>query len=120
VTVDYTSLWGGEPATMTAADLMRGWKALVPGFTRTQHTIGIPLIEVDGEKAQANAPVIGHHFIDDPAPPGGRSWVVGGRYLWQLEKGPAGWRIAGLTLALAWQEGNADLPKLAAERLTPR
>jgi hypothetical protein len=120
VTVDYTSLWGGEPSTMKAAELMAGWKGLVPGFTRTQHTIGIPSIVIDGDKAQANAPVIGHHFIDDPAPPGGSNWVVGGRYLWDLKKDAGRWRIAKLTLGSAWQEGNPDLPKLAAERLTGR
>lgn len=116
VTVDYTSLWGGEPATMKAAELMAGWKGLVPGFTRTQHTIGVAAMEIAGDRATANAPVIGHHFIDDPAPAGGRSWVVGGRYFWELERKPESWRIMKLTLGAAWQEGNLDLPKLAGER----
>jgi hypothetical protein len=116
VTVDYSSLWGNGSATLSASELIGSWKALVPGFTRTQHTIGIPSIAIDGARAVATAPVIAHHFIDDPSVIGGRSWIVGGRYVWEIEKQDGVWQITTLTLAAAWQEGNADLPALAAQR----
>jgi len=35
VVIDYTSLWGGEPATITPAELMASWRGIVPGFDAT-------------------------------------------------------------------------------------
>ncbi|BCS32902.1 hypothetical protein TBR22_A21260 [Luteitalea sp. TBR-22] len=118
VRVDYTSLFGGEAATLTRNDLVAGWQGLVPGFTRTQHTIGSVLVRVDGGGASALAPVIGHHFLTDPSPPDGDCWVVGGRYEWTFTRADGTWRIDAMTLAAAWQQGNAALPQLARERLS--
>lgn len=116
VRVDYTSLFGGEAQVMAGSGLIRSWRGLVPGFTRTQHTIGVPAVVVEGDRAEAMAPVIGHHFITDPAPAGGDTWLVGGRYEWTFARIGESWCITALTLANAWQQGNADLPRLAAER----
>ncbi|MBU8540599.1 nuclear transport factor 2 family protein [Falsiroseomonas tokyonensis] len=120
VRLDYTSLFGGAAQAMSAGALIQAWRGLVPGFTRTQHTIGLPAVEVAGEEAWAMAPVLGHHFITDPAPEGGDTWLVGGRYEWRFTRIGGSWRIAALTLANAWQQGNAELPRLAAERAATR
>ena len=39
VDVDYTSLWGGEPATVPIDDLIADWTELATGFDATQHDI---------------------------------------------------------------------------------
>lgn len=39
VVVDYTSAFGGEPATVNRADLMKSWAGLLPGFDLTRHEL---------------------------------------------------------------------------------
>lgn len=43
-------------------------------------------------------------------------WGVHGHYVVPLEATPAGWRIAGITLRMIHQEGDAGLPAQAGER----
>ena len=118
VDVDYTSLFGGEPQSLTRELLVDGWRRLLPGFTRTTHVIGHPTIAVNGPSAHASASVVAWHFIEDPALNGNDLWLVGGCYEMTFEKAEGQWRIAKLTLARAWAEGNLDLPRLAGERAT--
>jgi hypothetical protein len=120
VRVDYTSLFGGEPQVKTRDRLIGEWKKLLPGFTRTNHVIGTPSIVVSGEAAQANASVVAWHFIKDAALTGNDQWLVGGSYEMSFRKLDGAWRIASLTLARAWAEGNLDLPRIASERATKR
>jgi hypothetical protein len=60
---------------------------------------------------------VGTNIETTPAPAGGTSWVVGGRYEWGLRREAAGWRITRLTLHGAWQDGNRELPALASRRV---
>jgi hypothetical protein len=118
VAVDYSSLNGSPGNTVSSTDLVASWRGLLPGFTRTQHTIGVPRIDVRGDQAVAQAPFVAWHFLETtPAPAGGTSWVVGGRYEWGLRREAAGWRITRLTLHGAWQDGNRELPALASRRV---
>lgn len=116
VDVDYTSLFGGDPESLAREQLVDGWRRLLPGFTRTTHVIGCPTIAVNGRTAHASASVVAWHFIKDPALDGKDVWLVGGCYEMTFEKAGDVWRIAKLTLARAWAEGNTDLPRLAGER----
>lgn len=116
VTTDYTSLFGGEPQATTREDLVAGWRALLPGFTRTTHVVGTPHVVLAGDTARASASVVAWHFVKDPPLAGRDLWLVGGCYEILLERHQGAWRIASLTLARAWQEGNRDLPRIAAER----
>jgi SnoaL-like domain len=118
VTVDYSSLTGSPASTLPSSELVASWRGLLPGFTRTQHTIGMPRIEVRGDQAVAQAPFVAWHFLETtPTPAGGTSWVVGGRYEWGLRREANGWRITRLTLHGAWQDGNRELPALVSRRV---
>jgi hypothetical protein len=117
VAVDYTSLFGGEPSTLSREQLIGNWRQLLPGFTQTTHVIGCPTIAVSGETARAAASVVAWHFIKEPALKGNDHWLVGGCYEFRFTKLDGSWRISGLTLARAWAEGNLDLPRLASERV---
>ena len=103
VVTDYTSLWGGEPATVPIDDLIAGWTQIISGFDATQHLTG-PVIEVDGAW---HTHVRAHHWL------GGEAWTVFGHYIATV----AGGRITALTLRTLQQEGNRDLPNIA--RRTP-
>lgn len=106
VRTDYTSLFGGEPETITADELVARWRPLMLGYTATQHQTG-PVIDT-GDRLDTH--VTAHHWLDGA--PGGDTWVVYGHYVARL----AGGRIAELTLRTFRQTGNLDLPALATER----
>jgi hypothetical protein len=117
---DYTSLFGGEAKTQPREELVGGWAGFVPGFTRTQHLIGVPRVTITGQVARAEASVVAWHIIDDRTIAGGDTWLVGGRYEFGFVLLGSSWRISELTLAAAWAQGNLELPRIAAERLQQR
>lgn len=106
VRTDYTSLFGGEPETLAADDLVARWRPLMHGLTATQHLTG-PVVET-GDHLDTH--VTAHHWLDDA--PGGDTWVVYGHYVVRVVDG----KIAELTLQTFRQTGNRDLLALATER----
>jgi SnoaL-like protein len=116
VDVDYTSLFGGAPQSLTREQLVDGWRRLLPGFTQTTHVIGTPTITVGAHTARASASVVAWHFIKDAVLNGNDLWLVGGCYEMTFRQADGVWRIAKLALARAWAEGNTDLPRIAGER----
>lgn len=106
IRTDYTSLWGGEPATVPVDELIEGWQGLAHGLHATQHQTG-PIIEVDG---LLHTHVTAHHWLTGAD--GGDAWVVYGHYVASVAEG----RIAALTLELHYQDGNRKIPELARER----
>jgi hypothetical protein len=124
VRTDYTELFGGEAETVSGDDLVTRWRGLLPGFDATQHLTGPVLVEqVSGEDGagqkaglRLRTHVRGYHRIEGAE--GGPEWAVHGHYVVPLQETDAGWRIAGITLQVFYQEGNTDLPDLAAKRAT--
>lgn len=116
VQLDYTSLFGGQPKLVTRDELIESWRQLLSGFTRTTHLIGLPSINASEDTARVAVPVVAWHFVKDPALAGNDLWLVGGCYEMSFAKNDGVWRIAALTLARAWTEGNADLPRIAGDR----
>jgi hypothetical protein len=106
VRADYTSLFGGEPETIAADDLVARWRTFMSGLTATQHLTG-PVVTTDG---YLDTHVTAHHWLDDA--PGGDTWVVYGHYVARVVDG----KIAELTLRTIRQTGNRDMPALAMER----
>jgi SnoaL-like domain len=107
VDVDYTSLNGGEPASMPPADLVGGWREMLERLQATQHLIAGQVVRVDGDEATAAANVTATHVR--PNASGGPHWVVGGRYDFGLRRTDGGWRISALTLTVAWATGNQQI-----------
>ncbi|MEU5693119.1 nuclear transport factor 2 family protein [Actinosynnema sp. NPDC020468] len=104
VTVDYTSLNGGEPVTLAAADLIAGWRAGLGFLDATQHLVTNHLVEVDGDRAAATAQFQAVHVragaVGDP------TWTLGGHYRFGLVRTDAGWRIDAMTMTKTWATGN--------------
>ena len=114
VRVDYTSLAGGEPASVPADALIAGWRELLPGFELTQHMLGPVVVRLDGDRATARTHVRALHRI------GAEEWIVGGHYTYRLARRGDGWVITHHTLGGAYQEGNRGLPALARRRAAGR
>ncbi len=111
VLVDYTSLAGGEPATISSDALIESWQGLLPGFTATQHLIGSHVVDIQDDVAECRAHFQATHILDD------EQWVLGGHYHYRLKPSNEVWQIAGITMTALWSVGDqAKLLQLATER----
>jgi hypothetical protein len=109
VVIDYTSLWGGTPNTMTPAELMTAWRGIVPGFDATWHELSSVKASVSGSKATATAFVDGRHWL------GGQLWRPVGNYNWDLEKLGGQWKVTRMQFAMIQEIGSRDVATKAME-----
>ncbi|MEM9061619.1 MAG: nuclear transport factor 2 family protein [Pseudomonadota bacterium] len=110
VVIDYTSLWGGEPSTMTPAALMDGWRGIVPGFDATWHELGPVEVAISGDTATALAQVDARHWIGD------RLWRPVGVYRWDLARTEDGWRVTRMVFDMTDEIGDRSLTEEAISR----
>lgn len=109
VTIDYTSLWGGQPNAMTPAELMTAWRGIVPGFDATWHELSNVKATVNGSKATATAFVDGRHWL------GGQLWRPVGNYNWDLEKMNGQWKVTRMQFAMTQEIGSREVASKAME-----
>jgi hypothetical protein len=114
IVIDYTSLWGGQPATMTPAELMTAWRGIVPGFDATFHELSNVRATVNGDRATATAFVDGRHWI------GERLWRPVGDYHWTLERIGGEWKVTSMTFAMTREIGDRDVAAEASRRAAAR
>jgi hypothetical protein len=114
--LDYTSLWGGQPQELDVDDVIMSWRQLLPGFDATQHLIGpVVVARMDERGAVCTTNVRAYHHIvdgDDSA-----TWMLAGRYVITLDHGDDGWKISGITLHTAYEDGSRSLAGTATERV---
>ena len=108
---DRTSLFGGEPGTLTRAELIDGYRQALGNLDAVHHLITCHVINLDGDQATCAANMQGTHVLANTS--GGPIWTVGGRHDYQLKRTPDGWRIAGLTFTIQWATGNMHIVALA-------
>ncbi|MFG3437446.1 nuclear transport factor 2 family protein [Nonomuraea sp. NPDC047897] len=100
VTLDYTSLNGGEPAILTPAQITQGWRSALSAYTATQHLLGNHLVTVNGDTATCTASFQAtHHKPDDTL------WTLGGTYRFTLTRASDGWRITAVVMTASWSDG---------------
>jgi hypothetical protein len=107
VTLDYTSLFGGEPTTSTPERIIADWRAGLGHLQATQHMIGNQIAEVYGDEAVLTAHFQATHLL--PNAHGGPTWTLGGRYRFDLTRSTSGWRIAGVVMTAVWADGNQQI-----------
>ncbi len=111
VTTDYTSLWGGDPVTQPADELVAGWSAFLPGFDATHHMVtNHTITSLSETSATAQADFTATHRLDDGL------WVLGGRYDYELEKSDDRWLVTSMTMTAIWESGDRGLVALAGQR----
>ncbi len=111
VTTDYTSLWGGDPVTQTADELVAGWSAFLPGFDATHHMVtNHTITSLSDTSATAQADFTATHRLDDGL------WVLGGRYDYELEKSDNRWVVTSMTMTALWETGDRSLVAIAGQR----
>jgi SnoaL-like domain len=110
IVIDYTSLWGGTPSTMTPAELMTAWRGIVPGFDATWHELSDVRARVSGARASATAFVDGRHWLGDAL------WRPIGSYEWDLEKRNGQWKVTRMVFKMTREIGDRGLAATAMER----
>jgi hypothetical protein len=113
VRLDYTSLFGGSPEDLPAAELVARWREGLPTGQATQHLITGVLVGFRPEartcrnrscrvtSAQVTANVVSYRVSRDVLSPPVR--VLGGWYDLRVRALPGrGWRIGALTLHTTW------------------
>jgi hypothetical protein len=114
VVLDYTSLNGGEPATLTPEQIVGAWSGVLGGFDATQHLVTNHLVTVDGDTAVCTASFQATHRLANPF--GSPLWTLGGAYRFDLLRAGDSWKISGVVMTAAWADGNKELMALAAGR----
>jgi hypothetical protein len=111
VRVDFTSLNGGEPATITNTALVDGWRQGPHAQKKSFHLAGHYRITMHGDGDIATAAVKGYAYnvlaAELGAELGGGIWEVWGSYHIPLRRTPAGWTATGLTFT-AWHSRGED------------
>lgn len=107
VDLDFTSLWGGQPETLSGAQLAERWRSMREALDATQHVIAGILPTVDGDAATVVSNLVAVHRRAAAA--GSPLWTVGGAYEFRLERAGGRWAIRGLTLRVAWVDGNQSV-----------
>jgi hypothetical protein len=107
VVLDYTSLNGGEPATLTPGQIVDAWSGLFSRLDATQHLVSNHLVTVDGDTAVCTAQFQATHLLANRF--GSPLWTLGGAYRFDLVRTGDGWRISGLVMTATWADGNKDL-----------
>jgi hypothetical protein len=106
VTVDFTSLNGGEPATVSGADLVDGWRQGLHAGKKSFHFVGHYRITGDDDDT-ATVAVKGYAYNVLDAEFGGGMWEVWGAYEFPVRRTPSGWRAAGISF-FAWHTRGDD------------
>lgn len=110
VALDYVSLFGGEPETVPADEVIGRWEGLLPGFDATQHFLSA--LDVTGRTVTCN--VRGYHAL------GGEVWMVAGWYRLTLDDADPP-RVAGIVLETLYETGDRSLVERAtAQAAAPR
>jgi SnoaL-like domain len=104
IQLDFTSLWGGKPETVTGTDLVARWRDMSERLDATQHLITGVLPEISGDTATALASLMAVHRRANAT--GGSLWTVGGTYRFGLRRAAQKWVIDSLSLRVAWVDGN--------------
>jgi 3-phenylpropionate/cinnamic acid dioxygenase small subunit len=85
------------------AVLARTSAALTP-LDVTQHLLGSPAIQVDGDTARCHCSFHAQHVRTGT--PGGDTYVIAGSYADRLVRTRDGWRIAERVQTYLWRQGN--------------
>jgi hypothetical protein len=98
---DFTSLNGGEPATITREQLVEGWKAGLHDEKESMHLGGAQRIELDGDQATVSFKGYAYNAIEE------RVWEVWGAYTLGFRRTENGWKCCAITFD-AWRSAGDD------------
>lgn len=104
VDADFTSLAGGEPAKMSAEDLVGAWEANLFDEKKTFHQRGNHRIKIRGDKAEVFSKAYAFNLLEKGKVKG--FWEVWGNYTHSLTRTEKGWKCSGMSMEVIYQRGD--------------
>ncbi|MEW6262142.1 MAG: alpha/beta fold hydrolase [Thermodesulfobacteriota bacterium] len=117
VELDYTSMAGGEPASLEPDRIVENWRKILAGFELTWHVITNHEVRVKENEGWCFSYVEALHVI--PGALNGETWTVNGHYYHHLIRTPGGWKVDRMKFLKTRLDGNQALPGLAMKRAEP-
>ena len=105
--LDVSSMGGGEPTTIKAADLCNMWKEGFKGIDHVQHQAGHYIITINGNEATIFGYAVAYHFKASATNGKTRSFV--GSYDLKAVNTQKGWRLSQFKYNLKFIDGNTTL-----------
>lgn len=106
IDVDFTSLAGGEPATIPSDGLISGWQGNLFAEKKSFHLRGNHVVEVDGDTARMTSHGYAWNKLDALQQNGGALWEVWGVYEYDFSRIENTWKITSFTFRATHQRGN--------------
>jgi hypothetical protein len=106
IRVDFTSLVGGEPATIPADALMQGWSGNLKGNKESLHMRGHPLVTINGDTATVYSNGYAYNRMPGAPDGSGELWEVWGNYTHEFERTDAGWKVTSFTFFKTHERGS--------------
>jgi SnoaL-like domain len=103
VRVDFTSLVGGQPATIPSDSLIAGWSGNLGPKKDSHHQRGHGLVTINGDKATIYSQGYAWNRMEGNGDP---LWEVWGNYTHELMRTPAGWKVTSFMFAKTHERGN--------------
>ncbi|SIO40571.1 nuclear transport factor 2 family protein [Halodesulfovibrio marinisediminis] len=103
VTVDYTSLFGGEPHTASPKDVIYRWKESLCGFDATRHKLENIRVELKGQEATVKADATAIYFLHE------HIWEGKGKYVFGCRFTAEGWKVRSLQFDFKSEKGTRDI-----------
>lgn len=111
VLLDFTSMAGGKPSTLTPQQITDAWAAVLPGFDKTHHELSNFQVTIKDNIANVHYTGKADHFI------GKEVWTVEATYDTEVEKENDKWLVTKHKLNLIKQSGNTNLPAQAIQNV---
>ncbi|MGL4488480.1 MAG: nuclear transport factor 2 family protein [Rhizobiaceae bacterium] len=106
IRVDFTSLVGGEPATIPADGLIQGWSGNLKGNKESLHMRGDVFITINADTAAVVSN--GYAYNKMPGAPDGSGdiWEVWGQYTHKMIRTSSGWKVNDFTFFKTHERGS--------------
>jgi hypothetical protein len=115
VLLDYSSMTGGEPVSLTPAQIVNSWKELLPGFDNTHHQLGNYVVKLGAKVTTVSCYGTATHFLKNDS--NNNVWTVVGTYDLEFINVNTDLKVSKMKFNLKYIDGNNDLPVLAQNRL---
>lgn len=117
VILDYSSMNGSPPTTVTPDQIIKAWKGILPGFESTHHQLGNFISKANKDTATVFCYGTATHYLPDEK---GNLWTVVGSYNFDLKKIKDQWKIISMKFNFKYQNGNTSLPAKAIKKATAK
>ncbi len=105
--LDVSSMGGGEPVMIKAADLCNMWQEGFKGIDQVQHQAGHYIININGDNAAIFGYAVAYHYKASAA--NGKTRTFVGSYDLKAVNTDKGWRLNQFKYNLKFIDGNATL-----------